>query len=547
MGVLFELKPLSSLAKVFPDKIYGDEQSSFTAFAGEELNFQIAMKTIELKYRKMEYTIEIVSDFTDVTAYEVGCVPAWLAAYPTTSDEDYITKESGLFPDPLIPIRKNRVSVAVGKWSAVWISVKIPQEAYVGDHSVRVVFRDENAVIIGEVSFKITVCDIILPSQKILFTQWFHCDCIASVHGVEMFSEKHWELIEKYLALATEHGMNTVLTPVFTLALDTAVGAERPTHQLVDIFKDGDTYSFSFTRLERFVSIAIKCGITDFEISHLFTQWGAAFAPKVVAYVDGEKKKIFGWNTHADDGEYIRFLSVFIPKLREFFERIGVSGDRLWFHVSDEPKADHLEQYKVSKSIISELIKGAHHIDALSEIDFYREGLVETPVVATSKIEPYIEASIPDIWCYYCCSQSVDVANRFLAMPSYRNRIIGLQMYKYGIKGFLQWGYNFYYSQLSKRVIDPYRETDGGGAFPAGDPFSVYPYGDDVIPSLRLKVFKQALDDIRLLELWEDKIGRAEVVKRIETLAGMEITFKKYPKGEKIFEQITLAAVNDLK
>ena len=120
-------------------------------------------------------------------------------------------------------------------------------------------------------------------------------------------------------------------------------------------------------------------------------------------------------------------------------------------------------------------------------------------------------------------------------------------MYKYGIKGFLQWGYNFYYSQLSKRVIDPYRETDGGGAFPAGDPFSVYPYGDDVIPSLRLKVFKQALDDIRLLELWEDKIGRAEVVKRIETLAGMEITFKKYPKGEKIFEQITRAAIDDLK
>ena len=82
--------------------------------------------------------------------------------------------------------------------------------------------------------------------------------------------------------------------------------------------------------------------------------------------------------------------------------------------------------------------------------------------------------------------------------------------------------------------------------FPAGDPFSVYPYGDGVAPSLRLKVFKQALDDMRLLELWGNKIGKADVVKRIEQIAETEITFDKYPKGEKIFDMITAAAINDL-
>ena len=41
----------------------------------------------------------------------------------------------------------------------------------------------------------------ILP-QKTLFTQWFYVDCIADVHKVEIYSEAHWELIEKYIALA---------------------------------------------------------------------------------------------------------------------------------------------------------------------------------------------------------------------------------------------------------------------------------------------------------------------------------------------------------
>jgi len=38
-------------------------------------------------------------------------------------------------------------------------------------------------------------------------------------------------------------------------------------------------------------------GIQCFEIAHLFTQWGAKHAPKIMATVDGEYRKIFGWET----------------------------------------------------------------------------------------------------------------------------------------------------------------------------------------------------------------------------------------------------------
>ena len=111
-------------------------------------------------------------------------------------------------------------------------------------------------------------------------------------------------------------------------------------------------------------------------------------------------------------------------------------------------------------------------------------------------------------------------------------------MYKCSIVGFLQWGYNFYNLQFSKGKINPYEVTDAGGGFPSGDAFSVYPYENGATPSGRMKVFKNAIEDISLLKLLEQKIGKAEVDALIDRVAGMEITFKEYPKEENFFDRL---------
>ena len=50
-------------------------------------------------------------------------------------------------------------------------------------------------------------------------------------------------------------------------------------------------------------------------------------------------------------------------------------------------------------------------------------------------------------------------------MPGNRTRIIGMQIYRYDLDGFLHWGYNFYNSEYSLYPIDPYRCTDAGENF----------------------------------------------------------------------------------
>ena len=242
-----------------------------------------------------------------------------------------------------------------------------------------------------------------------------------------------------------------------------------------------------------------RIGIKYFEIAHLFTQWGAKHAPKIMATVDGEYKKIFGWETDATSDEYVGFLRTFIPAFLEHMKKNG-NDKRCFFHISDEPQLEHLEFYRAAKNSISDLLEGYVIMDALSDYDFWKMGIVDTPIPCNDHIGKFIENNVPNLWTYYCCGQRINVSNRLISMPSWRNRSIGMQMYKYDIVGFLQWGFNFYNNQFSVDECEPYTDVSGEHWVPAGDTFSVYPapHGK-VYESLRIVVFHDALQDMRAM------------------------------------------------
>ena len=357
-------------------------------------------------------------------------------------------------------------------------------------------------------------------------TQWFHCDCLADYYRVPVFSEEHWRIIENFVRTAVENGINTLLTPLFTPPLDTGIGHERPTVQLVGVTKEGDKYSFDYTLLDRWIDMCDRLGVKNLEINHLFTQWGAAAAPKIMATVDGEYRRIFGWDTPASEGEYPVFLRTFLP---DFIAHMKARGDdgRCIFHISDEPNAKNLEQYTASRAVVADLLEGYTTMDALSNIAFWESGVVKTPVVATNHIQPFIDKDVPGLWAYYCCSQSVGVSNRFFAMPGARTRCIGLQFYKHNTAGFLQWGYNFYYNEGSYNYVDPYADSTGQYFVPSGDTYSVYPAPDGTAyESMRLVQFHEGLQDARALALCEQLCGREATLAALEQACG-EIRFDR--------------------
>lgn len=150
-------------------------------------------------------------------------------------------------------------------------------------------------------------------------------------------------------------------------------------------------------------------------------------------YVDGAETNLFGWHTAASDPEYIRFLSAFIPQLLHTLHAEGFDKAHLIFHVSDEPNESTMSGYRAVKEILAPLLDGYTIMDALSSYEFYEKGLVAHPIPANDSIQPFIDHKVENLWVYYCVSQGIDVPNRFFAMPSARNRIMGVLMYLYNI------------------------------------------------------------------------------------------------------------------
>ncbi len=538
---MFKFKAISAMEKVMLTDTY-DSYPAITAvrgLKGERVSFQIQSG---YKYENPErggwkfahYTLRSpLRAYTQVS--RVGYVLSELPVYPERHDDDYITTAPGAFPDVMIPLKVKETFVCpYDSPLTLMVNVDIPANMEAGEYPLYFTFT------VGEekrsVKVMVQVEDLAIAKNDLIFTQWFHCDCIADTHQVKMFSEKHWKLLENYIKTAARTGITMILTPIFTPPLDTKVGGERPTAQLVKIKKSGDTYSFDFTQLRRWVELCHKYGIEYFEMAHLFTQWGAKFCPKIEVEIDGKTVKEFGWHVSATGELYTNFIDQFLPALTAKLKEWGIA-EKCYFHVSDEPKLENLEEYTAAKKLVAPYLKGFKQMDALSNIDFYQNGLVEIPVPANNHIAPFMEAEIEERWTYYCCSQGKNVSNRFFSMHQYRNRCIGLQMFRNDIVGFLHWGHNFYYSATSAFRIDPYHVSDALHAFPSGDAYSVYPYKNGSVESIRTVIFYEALQDRMLLKMLAEKIGLEETKKWVDEECGMMMDFDHYPKSNRFYDE----------
>lgn len=518
-----EIRFAPSLNKSLGAELPPEGYVGASALLGERFYFQICYRLAVGEVNQRYYDISCGGDLPCEIS-DLAPAPADYPCYPD-ADGDYLVKTPALVPDIVMP-RDGELSAVAGLTKSLLVCVDLRRPAAAGSH--KLVFTFTSTEESRRLEFDLTVIAAELPKQSLIYTQWFHSDCIATYYNAEVFSEKHWSLIEKYLRCAADHGQNMILTPLLTPALDTQVGTERPTVQLVDVYVKNGKYSFGYKKLDRWLETAKRAGFEYFEMSHMFTQWGALHAPKVMAKVDGEYKRIFGWETDADDGAYTEFVVAFLKALKRHLVGKGIF-ERCYFHVSDEPSPEYLERYLRRAEVIKRVIPQERITDALSHYDFYERGALTRPIPAINCIGPFIEHRVPRLWTYYCCGQGIDVSNRFIAMPGQRTRIIGLQFYKFGIEGFLQWGYNFWYGHLSKTRIDPYRTTSGNGVFPSGDPFSVYPGEDGPLCSLRQILFEQALYDLSALKLLESKIGREATVRLAEE--GIDpVTFTDYPR-----------------
>ncbi len=522
---MVKISLISSLEKVYKtDALPLELLKNFSMLKNERKSFQIAICTDSDSKGK----ICIDTDVENLNLYSVEYIPSDFPIDENNTDDYYRLSEDGLYPDLLLPINTEEVELKNGL-NVFWVEIS---SSKVGIHDINISLSIGNDRIKAPV-LNVEVINAALDFGSFIYTNWFHSDCLMSYYKIEAFSEEYWRIVKNYAKTATNHGMNCILTPIFTPPLDTAVGGERPTVQLVDVSLNGGVYSFGFEKLDRWIDTMTDIGIQYFELSHLFTQWGAKAVPKIMAAVDGKYEKIFGWETSSDSEEYAEFLTAFSRELIAYIDKKGIKN-KILLHVSDEPNKTMIEPYSKASNLINSLFEDYKIIDALSDIEFYELELIKNPIPANSAINAFL-GKVDDLWTYYCCAQTKSyVSNRFFCHPSLRNRILGYQLFKYDIKGFLHWGYDFYYTRFSVREVDPYKETSAGKSFPSGDSFVVYPALDGTpYVSLRLKVFYDALQDMAALNTLSRLVGKEMALKIID--GDNALTFENYPHSEKWF------------
>ena len=563
---MIQTKLFSDLTLILPQTGSDEPQlREFSLCSNEAFSFQLAYKFFddpeaEKNPEELHFFLRLDTDLP-VKLYHTACVPV-MHSYSRIQPPLPI----GMYPDILIPkavnptVREEVIRAKPGyrfievgekqslaayndSWRQVWFTVNEEGEALApGRHTVKISLYDIGNRLVGENALTLEVLPAALPEQTLCYTNWFHNDCLADFYDVPLFSDEYYGIFRNFLETAVKNGMNMLLLPAFTPALDTAIGQERKTVQLVNIQKDGDRYTFDFAPMKRYIAEAQKAGIRYFEHAHFFTQWGAAHAPKIMATEQGEYRRIFGWETDAAGTEYQTFLRAYIPAVRAFLRAEGLEQTTL-FHISDEPSDANFETYRRSSSGIRELLEGCTVGDALSDYKYYESGLVTTPIARTNNAGDFVDRC-DDLWIYYTGGECYDgLSNRLIQLPRERNRSMGWQLYWAKAKGFLHWGYNFYYGRLSHGLYDPALDPCCGFAN-AGTTYSVYPGRDrKPLQSIHQKIFTDAITDHRALQLLESLAGREVCMALIREQLG-EPSFYNTPADPQTFLRFR-AALNE--
>ena len=483
------------------------------------------VKKYDEKVPDLPITFKVESAGLDVSVYKVGYVP-----FTADECED---GESGNCPEILIKKKTNPeikagddhlafyeegekhiLNVSCIKTGSVYFTINeggktVPS----GDYEIKVkVICLTTGKEINCHTVKLHVVDALLPESDLIYTNWFHYDAFVDYFGVELYSEEYFDILEKYIRNAVLHGQTALLTPAFTPALDTPVGMQRMNVQLVKVKVVDGRYEFDMSLLERFMKLAKDSGIKWIEHCHLFSQWGATSAINIFAEAEGEEKQIFGWEDEASGERYAEFLSAYIPEFISTAEKFGF-GKNILFHISDEPKEHQAEAYRKALAVVKELIGDRVMGDALSDYHFYEKGLVQLPIVDACRADDFF-GRCDNFMLYYTGGRPYEgLSNRLVCSSPIKTRMIGSQIYSYNAKGFLHWGYNYYYGRMTHGVFNPAIDPYGYRNIP-GASYLVYPGFDRTCqPSVREKQMGDAMNDYRALRLLESLVGRDKTLK----------------------------------
>ncbi|MBQ8600276.1 MAG: DUF4091 domain-containing protein [Clostridia bacterium] len=405
----------------------------------------------------------------------------WKVLEPDQPKPDYSTRKAP-FPifDILQPINQGG-NVVEKETTAFYVCWKIPADFEPGVYTGALTLKigGEEAVIPVE----ITVHKAVVPKKKhIAVTNWYHPENVGKYQGIEMYTEEWFGELKKYYALMARTRQTHII-----LRMD-AIG----------IKEEAGKYTFDFSIMEKMIRFALEYGFEKLELGHL----------TIKNYVNLDKYWLFyrpeGRKIYANSPEGYNFLAQFLPQWVDFLQKNG------WYecsvqHVGDEPSDGQTEDYRIICGIVRKFMPGMKLMDAVCHTEL--AGSVDCWVIPTrdyqrkrQEFEAFRKLG-DELWHYTCCHPGGKWLNRFLDFELLRPRLLHYGNYRYDLKGFLHWGFNFFQGDMDHlRAHTCSISDDGVRLWPTGDSHISYPgNGNGPWMSIRAEQMRAGLEDCELL------------------------------------------------
>ncbi|NSW54516.1 MAG: DUF4091 domain-containing protein [Armatimonadetes bacterium] len=406
----------------------------------------------------------------------VGYVKAEKPAYARTPDQQW-------WPDPLLPFAP--ADVAQGTVQPLWITVTVPRDAVAGLYRGRLTLKAEKTHAIA-LNLELQVRDFTLPQRP---------------------------------ALATSFGMSASWISRYYLG-------RRDPQPLVD----GAVY-------RRWCDELLRHRVSPYLGTEYRPQPGAEGKYQLQPWLDNAKHcaangltsmmlaimpAIPGTANDYDDA----FKQQFRADLAAMTEALHAEGLLGLAYVCawDEPREASYEGVRAGHRLIREIRPDLRILQTVCYDDEPSElvGNVDIWCPITSRWNPEFYSSRQkageEIWWYVCCGPGPPYANFFIDQPALDHRVLFWQTWQRGVTGLLYWQTTWWEGNIPQGGSDAAANPDSWvtashKVFKVnGDGHLLYPGAEkEPVPSIRLAVIRDGIEDYDYLALLQAKLGEARV------------------------------------
>ncbi len=481
------------LVKVFRDAVPMEVGYTEAEVArGEHASFQVVVRSTKdlsgLTASLGALNLESGEAVLDVKAPRfVGYVPV---DRPTQKpSEDQLRKTPADYPDPLLEM--DSVDLKAGVAQPVWLTVPVSVDAAPGVYRGEVQLSGEEVSAVQKIAVRVYAATI--EDTTLWVTDWFGVNARHMEIAPEAESEAYYALLRRFARNMAEHRHTVAIISPLSLA-EFSVG-------------EGGMLQADFTRFDRWVRIFQEEGVVGLiEGGHIGGRkggWLSSFVVTVKSVKDGE---VVSKRVEPDSEAAKEFYAYWFPEL------VAHLREKDWLkcyvqHLADEPIGTNVKSYKAMAALARtyapelKIIEACHTKELTGSMDIWVPQLNYLHVDFAHYQER--QAAGDEVWFYTCVFPQGEYANRFIELPLIKTRLLHWINFKYGVTGYLHWGYNHW--TPDSPFTHTTRPHGGPPYLPAGDPWIVYPGKDGPLDSIRFEAMRDGIADYELLSMLDKR------------------------------------------